>query len=305
MKLIARIAAKAFARRFVRHGTSARPGWFPVALRWRRVRRRPKAEMHRTGAMLVAQSWFTQFHMHFAVAAASVRERPEKVGSVHHSAMVWRSVRERLIADRPATSSIPAPSSPGLPRASLVHRSAVQRERSSREMMLRQSTLHLYSHRADRTTITNLEFGREPVTRTMARAAMEARSPALLLPRPIAPVPLAFARARRETLVRTAPEPETRPQLPPIRMPELAWRKPERSSPEAEPERASETAMRNFAQRPDASFSNSPPPTTWQTQSVASARPLALDSATVDRLAEDVIRRVERHIRIERERRGV
>jgi len=83
------------------------------------------------------------------------------------------------------------------------------------------------------------------------------------------------------------------------------WRKPESSSLEAEPERASETAMRNFAQRPDASFSNPPPQTALQTQSVASARPLALDSATVDRLAEDVIRRVERHIRIERERRGV
>jgi hypothetical protein len=31
----------------------------------------------------------------------------------------------------------------------------------------------------------------------------------------------------------------------------------------------------------------------------------ALDRAAVDRLAEDVIRRVERHVRIERERRGV
>jgi hypothetical protein len=36
-----------------------------------------------------------------------------------------------------------------------------------------------------------------------------------------------------------------------------------------------------------------------------SAVPLRLDAATVDRLADDVIHRIERRIRIERERRGL
>jgi hypothetical protein len=301
MKVAARIAAKNFLRRFVRHGRSARP-WSPEALRWRRARPRRNAQMHRVGPPFVAQ-WFTQFHMHFAIAAASVRERAEKTRSIHHFAMERRSVR--LIVDRPSASSVVILPLPDRPRASLVHRIVVQRAHSHREMMLRQSTLHLSFRRAERTTVTNLEFRQEPATRTTPHAAIEARGKAHSPPRPIAPVPPAIARAHRKTLVRTAREPEARPQLPPIRTPELAWRKPERSSPEAEPDRVSETAMRSFAQRPDTSFSNPPPQTAWQTQSVASGRPLALDSATVDRLAEDVIRRVERHIRIERERRGV
>jgi hypothetical protein len=302
MKVAARIAAKNFLRRSIRRRRSARP-WLPVALRWRHERSSPKAQIHRCGAPFVAQSWFTQFHMHFSVAAASVREKPEKMRSIHHSAMMRRSVR--LVSDRLATPFNLVLPLPDRSRASSVQGILVRRERSYDQTMLRQTTLHLSSRRVERATVTLLEFRQKTVMRTLPCTAMEVRSPSPPSPRPIASVPLAIAPARRRGVVGTAPEPEARVRLPAIRTPELAWRKPERSSPDAESERAGGTAMRNSVQRTGAVFSNPPSRAVSQTQSVASARPLVLDSATFDRLAEDVIRRVERHIRIERERRGV
>jgi len=302
MKVTARIAAKNFLRRSVRRGRSARP-WLPVALRWRHKRAAPRAQILRGGAPFVAQSWLAQFHMHFSVSATSVRQKREKVPSIPRSAMMLRSMR--LAQDRPAKPSVPVPSLPDRSHASSVQRILVRRERSHHRMVLRQSTLHLSSRRTERTTVTGLELHQKTGMRTLSRTAMEARGPCPSSPRPIAPVPLAIAPARRRTFVGATSEPEARVQLPAIRTPELVWRKPERSSPEAGPERAGGTAMRNSVSRTDAVYSNPPSPTVWQTQSAASARPLVLDSATVDRLAEDVIRRVERHIRIERERRGV
>ena len=301
MKVTARIAAKIFLRRFGRPPTSARR-WFPIALRWRRTPRATRAEMRPVGTPFVAQSWFTQFHMHFAVAAASVHVRSEKIRSIHHSAAMWRPVQP--IASRRAASSVPVLPPHDRPNASLVHR-VVERERSHRTMMMRQSTSHFSSHLAERTTVTRLKFRQERTPRTVPPAAMEAPGPVQSPRRHIAPVSPAIARMRSKALVRTPPKSEPRPQLPAICTPELAWRKPERNSPEAAPERASGPALRSFAARPGASFASPPPQSAWQTQSVVSARPFALDSATVDRLAEDVMRRVERHIRIERERRGV
>jgi hypothetical protein len=93
--------------------------------------------------------------------------------------------------------------------------------------------------------------------------------------------------------------------------PDLVWRQAARASGQASPEphgaigapgpRGAAAVQRSAAVRETASpiaFAATAP------RSTASTAP-AYDAAFVDRLAEDVMRRVERRVRIERERRGL
>lgn len=65
-----------------------------------------------------------------------------------------------------------------------------------------------------------------------------------------------------------------------------------------------ESPVREFAMA-GAFTSPAAAPPGWQGQSASTTRPAPIDAATVDKIAEDVIGRVERRIRIERERRGL
>jgi hypothetical protein len=91
------------------------------------------------------------------------------------------------------------------------------------------------------------------------------------------------------------------------RMPELTWRTPQRQLGEAEaPVVTSAKALAAaFPERTHAAMSAAQAAASPPAPAAAKPGAAALDRAQMDRLAEDVIRRVERRVRIERERRGL
>jgi hypothetical protein len=87
---------------------------------------------------------------------------------------------------------------------------------------------------------------------------------------------------------------------------DLLWRAPTETSLRAAPGIARDEARAAPAESLSrAALPTGKPPSAVASASPAPARSMSLDRALVDRLADDVIRRVERRARIERERRGL
>jgi hypothetical protein len=216
-------------------------------------------------------------------------------------------MRERLIVSPRAVTRVPQHTDSVLRQLPIVHQLAIGRERVSRELEFRRTACQVNHRRTERTIVSNLVFRKAAQIRAALRRPMPeneaARSPVRRQPAPLA---LALLRSRREVQPQRLAETVSRLSANmPVRAPALVWRKPQKVNEENEHEHAGENVSRTSAQSSRLSFSNSPQQIAWQTQSATATRPAALDTATVDRLAEDVIRRVERHIRIERERRGM
>lgn len=91
-----------------------------------------------------------------------------------------------------------------------------------------------------------------------------------------------------------------------VRAPELVWRRmPERSESGAASTRAASSAVSwsaDVARGPGRAFAVQTAPALLEPAAVKAA---VLDPAVLDRVTDDVIRRVERRVRIERERRGL
>lgn len=86
----------------------------------------------------------------------------------------------------------------------------------------------------------------------------------------------------------------------PQRSADLVWRvRSEERAPAIIESPVRELAMAGAFTSPAAA------PPGWQGHSASISRPAPIDAATVDKIAEDVIGRIERRIRIERERRGL
>jgi hypothetical protein len=306
MKLATRIAAKNIATRFARNRRCAQPVWGSLGLRWRRVRRPVPMQALRAASPFVAQSWLSQFHLHFALVGTHER-RQSASPAIHSSVVVWRPMREKLIVRAPLAARAPQHADSVLPPSQLVHQVAIRREHVSREVQFRHTASQVHHRRIERTTISNLIFRKASQIRAASRRPIpESEATRSLVHRQSTPPPLAMLRSRRQAQPQRSPEPASRPAvIIPVRTPALVWHKPEKVNAENAHEHTGENASRASAQSSRPSFSNPPQQIAWQTQSATAMRPAALDSATVDRLAEDVIRRVERHIRIERERRGM
>jgi hypothetical protein len=86
----------------------------------------------------------------------------------------------------------------------------------------------------------------------------------------------------------------------PLRAPDLIWRK-EAGEP---PAVAAEPLAQVFAPSAGGLAAPAAPLPVASPEGIAGQRQRMLDAALMDRLAEDVIGRVEKRIRIERERRG-
>ena len=146
----------------------------------------------------------------------------------------------------------------------------------------------------------------------MRAAHVPTRSASMVLtarPPNARPFPALSTRGFRPIMVRTPARDEVaaaRTALP-VRAPELAWRAPPARSPQ-DPDfaRILMHPPRAGSSEPSASTAIAARPVV---PSIAPAAPpvraTSLDPALVDRLADDVIRRVERRARIERERRGL
>jgi hypothetical protein len=87
---------------------------------------------------------------------------------------------------------------------------------------------------------------------------------------------------------------------------ELVWRAPAKTAAGPFHETAGTEANGSTMTSLQAtSFRAGGSPEASQAAATAKARPMPFDSSIMDRLAEDVIRRVERRVRIDRERRGI
>jgi hypothetical protein len=301
--LAAHMAASRFAsaRRRLASPAHPREAWLPVALRWRRSRKRQANE--RTAAAkapgTATATWLANVHLHFAITRAADRTR--------HEVVHWLARDER--------------------RTLLTRRSAT----------LQTATLMMHARRAPRAP-RSLPEGGATKMRAPRIAAVFAR------PRPV-PAPSiarivdrtqrllvdtmqrqlrvrssatyehAFHATERQTrmhsrelrtfrLIRSAaaaarPSPASPPPPPALAPPpELVWR----SAPRPAGDVAGETP-RGASSRPVKTQEAAPetPPRAAR----AALRINDLDPALLDRLTDDVIRRVERRVRIERERRGL
>jgi hypothetical protein len=306
LALAARRAASRFAasrRRGKVRG--ARQVWFLIALRWRQRRTRPEKERaHRSAAPAAATAlWLAHVHLHFAATAnerrrrgearpfapaAAIREMPRLLVSRHSTtvrastlAMQWRrpAASPHVFhagraaapkADFPVTTTIGR--MPRLPMLFRIARPAVHHRQHS-IFEKRVST----SERTERVERRAVLSSRELLI-FRRRAASKAAGSRSHTNEPS----LAWLTRRAELLWRNAPVPRTDVAI-------------ETSDPGASSPRPAARA----AAVPEM------PPEIATRPARAALQMKDFDPALLDRLTDDVIRRVERRVRIERERRGV
>ena len=304
LALAARRAASRFAgsrRRGKIRG--ARRVWFPIALRWRQKRIRPEKERaHRSTAPAAATAlWLAHVHLHFAAAASERRRRDE--ARPFAPAATIREV-QRLLASRHSTTvrastlavqwRLPAAS----PRVFRAGRVAAPRadfpvtttiERMPRLPMLFRIARPAVHHR-QHSIFEKRVSASERTERVERRAFLSSRE--LLIFRRRAAGKAAGTGSRTNE-----PSPAWLPRRAELlwgpssgasRHPLPAARGEGPSSPPAPSPRVREEGPRSGGEGPHT--------------------PLQMkdfDPALLDRLTDDVIRRVERRVRIERERRGV
>jgi hypothetical protein len=206
------------------------------------------------------------------------RHTPDTKHDARHNArLVWMTKHSRLALPAAAREERPRPTAGHLPPPRLTGRRAAE------------SAVHRISEQ--RTTAWR------DLTSRMPRAD----APPPLHPRPARSVAHALMQPMKRRVSSADARPALRPEL-------LVWRTP--AMPEAEGRskgvRSVTPCMDVAAPKPPVSPSQNPASTqTTAAQLADASRRLVVDAALADRLAEDVLRRVEKRIRIERERRGL
>lgn len=310
---VASAAASRWARARSRASVRTRRSWQCIALRWRRMMRVAGGAQPLLTRASQTTVWRSHWHLHFRPRET---ERPDRspsatlMGGAHfierHTAFVRHDVRERvrrIVVERPLLrraprldrSGAPArPSSTTILRSPAVvsHRTVANARRPS-----------LVQHASDRAT--------EPRSTTTPRATVPASVPQSRIParrRPGGPQATELPVSRRTALtpsrvLRVDGTSGSRMRVVPAA--HITWRTSPSSLGELELPRPSRTTTGTPSAAP---FTDSTPRTTAQAVASVAAAPVQikdLDPRVIDRLADDVIRRVERRERIERERRGV
>lgn len=310
MALRARAAATRFVRR--RSEGRARGTWFPATMRWRRRRRpTPTARTARAAAPSRATVWAPRFHLHFdAIASGRVAPCPSAAAParstsyrthtmlVHGHAAPMRLVtvggprRGEHPGSRPfsATAVTSAKTQVAEATRSRPTRAAIAPPLGPRAAARLHHPPFLGTPRAS-----------HPSPR---REAQRGRFVPALRHRERERPPFQRWPTRREESAPRGAHGATS-SLPHLgRAPELLWRRTPRAvGPAADVDLASPPTLlrRSMHPLPHAEAAPEPPPVAVR----PAPRPLAaLDPAAIDRLADDVIRRIEKRARIERERRG-
>jgi len=309
------LRARAAASRFAAPAPMVqRPSdqWRPILLGWRRRRVRRGPMRVGFGATTTQATWRPQFHLHFSALAGNAWRRTDPSGSTRVT-----HVRDT----RPAVIDLHWPAGRRLALSS--QSSAAERSpRFGATPLLLPKTAHATRQLRVRGPWT-------PVAVTGA-ASVPGRTRQPLFERTVTAVrrfvrdqrvsPIQGSRFRRRGSAAESPTRLTARSraLPPLagegaayspqayRAAEMSWRSA-----------STQPAMRSMNERPH-SVSSSPgsdrahssdtfPPEAMSTRQEPIAAPLQpqLTAALVDRLTDDVIRRVERRVRIERERRGL
>jgi hypothetical protein len=313
MALGARVAAMRFARR-CGQGGGARGAWLPATMRWRRRRQTAQPSRGLRGAAASSTTiWAPRFHLHFGAQAGDRVARSTPAAS-RPAAAIQRTraivVHRHSAAVRLATAMMPPHRGQRVPRlfatgtsaVGKAHAVAVTPARSS--MAATAPSLHLRgASRPQHTPFTRpVATTRQTVVKEQERRPVGADhhldARALPLVRRRSTPPETDAPRRHQS---AAPSPSHVGYGP-----ELAWR---RAAPTATPAAGdgADSDAPNAAQR--AAARSFPTRETAPEPPAPASRPAPrrlteLDPALVDRLADDVIRRIEKRARIERDRRG-
>jgi hypothetical protein len=318
MNLTACVAARKFAQRHER-GETRRPrtSWNPIGFRWRRAARPAAPRFGRPPSPVVSHAWFPQFHLHVG-AAEKASERPRQFPAhlPRATTIIWRQAPELLLQGRPLVPGERRSAAREQQLGGAGPRFALRRF-NSREIPAAIPAAAAQSA-PGRVRQVFRHTAATPLHRAVVPASADGRTAihtATPVRRRTYAAPLQW-RARgqsvaRESFIELSEGPALRASVrPPAvvmdRAPELVWRARAKSTMSAVTEPACEGVTPSpIAAARIASFCPTSPAVASQTRESANARPVALDPAVVDRIADDVIRRVERRARIERERRGL
>lgn len=298
-------------------GTVRRPraSWQPMQLLWRRPPKQPAAAAMAARSTVLSHSWATSLHLHFSSTTLAARLNTMNAGDTARMRPAAASAGHARhdMAARPSTASsaaslVLAPSQPHIPRgasapfnprASMiqwpVHSSAPRTIPAPMASGVRMTPASMLVH-ARPWSRPGMAFQRQPQGRpdaiggTFAGVALAGRRPLASL---------------------EEPEPRALPAPPPA----LVWRQPERPPSTTMPAAALGTARpasiahsaQSVVVTQGSHSTAAPTPPTPETVAAAvrqQLRAVAVAPAMVDNLAAEVLRRVERSMRIERERRG-
>jgi hypothetical protein len=270
--------------------------WRPLTLCWAKpVRPAAPSGARTTSHATHLHRHSTTLNLHFAV---SMQNRPERVTA--------------------ATLHFPAPPAVARPagathterRHLTLHHLRTDTSRLQRESMF------AFTRRVDRVhSFTTTNVAMSPAERVpeavVARNVTSARAPEIALPaQPRRRAAMTLATPTRESRAAAPTQSASKPTHSPAAATPLVWRKSTSAAREQFDEQSiaesDSTPSRTRSSSP-APISNAAPPTPAITaqQAREAVRANLLDSAVADRLADDVIRRVEKRMRIERERRGL
>ncbi|MDM0085087.1 hypothetical protein QTI17_31325 [Variovorax sp. J31P179] len=267
--------------------------WRPLLLRWPRSTRRPETEIARVSAHAVHRHHSLVLHLHYAAATApgtprvaAATSRPTAAPLIGRSTAVKHTDRRELALHHMR-----------------IHDTHLYRQwtgfsilRSERVQLI--GTARTESTYTDRSVLMpaapspTAVPGRDAATSTARRPGRAAIALPTLIVRAPAPEQAVLDRSRRPSTV--AP---------------LVWRV---ALPEAvtvtDATAGTDISVPASTAAPATAFARAAPPVAapvTASQAREAVRANLLDPAIADRLADDVIRRVEKRLRIERERRGI
>jgi hypothetical protein len=334
MRLAACVAARTFGSRTRNRPRRWRMPWSSVALRWRRLPQMVARRVVRSSSLTVLNTWFSHFHPHFGrTETATARPRPFSRQAPHAMPIAGRQLPERVSFGRPSTRSYRNPDhGQSLPRLdgglavrhSIFHRTHIVTAAANRQVPPRraQQASRVFGRPASGHAVAPGPARRDAAVDAAARHPAVRRQQRVEPSKAAVPKPAAAQRLP-ELAWRTPPKiaagtrgkaagagvsdpPMASKRVVAKRPPELVWRAPAKITVGAFGETAGTeangstmTSMRATSFRAGGSAEAS------QAGAIAKARSMPLDPSLVDRLAEDVIRRVERRVRIDRERRGI
>lgn len=310
LALTARAAASLFAApaRGVRRSVDP---WRPLSLRWRRRRARREPIRLGSGAITSRAIWLPQFHLHFSALAGAAWHRTAPAGSMRvthvHDAKP-AVINHRWLARRRPALSMQSSGADRLARFGATTVSFPRTGPAPSQLRARRAWAPLGVTNGasaagrerqpllERIAATVSRIGRDPYRLRFQWRRLHPRST------PAEP-PIQPAARRRTPAPPLGEGAAYSPRA--YRAAEMSWRS-ERTQPAIRisegPHRGSSPTGSDHSHITDTSPADVTRP---RAEQVATPSHTPLTPALMERLTDDVIRRVERRVRIERERRGL
>lgn len=305
MTLIARAATLRFLRRRRQEVRDSAGRWLALALRWRRPRR-PRARAERRAQVAPARTaWQPHFHWHLELRTKVPVSRT--MATTRHFASMRESKRVQTIHEhrwhRPASAIVAV--SPRVSSASREWRqpngisprpmqAASAASKDDRPITNGQPSRHVRRPRLESRTHSSTRV--RSIERALSTTNLTRHHYERSVPGRLRQVTSSQEHAR--TAVRTSPA---------LRPVEIAWRTTGNMAcnQDQPAHQRSFDALLQSPQHQGAPHTIAAPGPSNEPKRPTVLQIADLDASVVDRLTDDVIRRVERRVRIERERRGM